>query len=67
MHYTIPGPSFVQGATCELGLFAPISEDEAKVLMAAGDEEHKSRRRGNRDTVKTEAVAPAAPKRPADK
>jgi hypothetical protein len=67
VHYTIPGPSFVQGATCELGLFAPISEDEVKVLMAAGDEQHKSRRRGNRDAVKTEAVEPAAAKQPAGK
>ncbi len=56
VHYTIPGPNFVQGATCQLAMFAPISEDEVKALMAATDVERHSRRRGNRDAVKTEAA-----------
>jgi hypothetical protein len=67
VHYTIPGPGFVQGATCRLALFAPISDDEVKALMAAADEERRSRRRGNRDAVKIEAVKPAAAAQPAGK
>jgi hypothetical protein len=58
VHYTLPGPNLVQGATCELASFAPISEDEIEVLKAATDVERKSRKRGNRDAVKTEAVKP---------
>jgi hypothetical protein len=59
-HIAIPGPAFLPGATCQLSIFGPISDDEVKALAAAGDEEHKSRRRSDRDSVKTEAV-PASP------
>ena len=58
VHYTLPGPNFVQGATCQLATFAPISDDEIEVLKAATDTARKSRKRGNRDAVKTEAVKP---------
>lgn len=58
IHYTLPGPNFVQGATCQLATFAPISEDEIEVLKAATDTERKARKRGSRDAVKTEPVKP---------
>ena len=59
-HIAVPGPAFLPGATCQLSIFGPISDDEVKALVAATEEQHKSRRRGERDAVKTEAV-PAAP------
>jgi hypothetical protein len=43
-------------------MFSPVSEDELKVLMAATDEPKPSRRRGERDTIKTEPVEAAPPK-----
>ncbi len=64
-HIALQGPPFVVGPTCQLGMFGPVSEDEVKVLMAATEEPKRSRRRGDQDAVKTEAVraspAPAAP------
>ena len=59
---TLQGPAFITGPTCEIGLFGPISQDEVKALMAATDEPKRSRRRSDRDAVKTEAVGavPAA-------
>lgn len=60
-HIALQGPAFVTGPTCQLGMFGPVSEDEVKVLMAATDEPKPSRRRGERDAVKTEAVESAPP------
>jgi hypothetical protein len=60
-HIALQGPAFVQGPTCQLGMFAPVTEDEIKAIMAATDEPKPSRRRSDRDAVKTEAVE-AAPK-----
>jgi len=61
-HISVPGPALVPGATCQLGMFTPISEDEINALVAATTENQRSRRRGDRDAVKTEALekAPAA-------
>ena len=61
-HFSLQGPAFVTGPTCQLGMFGPISGDEVKALVAATEELHRSRRRSDRDAVKTEAVeaAPAA-------
>jgi len=59
-HIALQGPAFVVGPTCGLGMFGPVSEDEVKVLMAATAEPKRSRRRGDRDAVKTEAL-PATP------
>jgi hypothetical protein len=62
---TMSGPSFVPGATCQLGLFGPISKDEIDALVAATDKERRTRRRGDRDVVKAEAVQAApAPEKP---
>ena len=55
-HISVPGPAFVPGAVCPLGIFTPISEDEITALVAATTEEQRSRRRGDRDAIKTEAV-----------
>ncbi len=67
-HIALQGPPFVVGPTCQLGMFGPLNEDEVKVLMAATEQPNRSRRRGDQDAVKTEALkaAPAA-KRPAAK
>jgi hypothetical protein len=61
-HIALQGPSFVPGPTCELGMFSPVSADEVAALTAATEVTRKSRRRGDRDAIKTEAVeaAPAA-------
>ncbi len=65
-HFSLQGPAFIVGATCQLSMFGPITQDELKVLMAA-TEEGRTRRRGDRDVVKTEAVEAApAPEPPAD-
>jgi hypothetical protein len=40
-------------------VFTPISADEVDVLTAATEEGQRSRRRGDRDAVKTEAVEKA--------
>jgi hypothetical protein len=67
-HIALQGPPFVVGPTCQLGLFGPVSEDELKVLMAATEEPKRSRRRGDQDAVKTEAIQTSpAPARPAAK
>ena len=58
-HSALQGPAFVIGPTCQLGLFGPVTEDEVKALMAATDEPKPSRRRGDRDAIKTEAVEAA--------
>jgi Family of unknown function (DUF6491) len=55
-HLSVPGPAFVPGAVCQLGMFTPISEDEIDALVAATTEDQRSRRRSDRDAVKTEAV-----------
>ncbi len=64
-HIALQGPAFVIGPSCQLGMFGPVSEDEVKVLVAATAEPKRSRRRGDRDAVRTEAVpaaqAPAQP------
>ena len=59
---TLDGPAFITGPTCQIGMFGPVSPDEVKALMAATDEPKRSRRRTDRDAVKTEAVeaVPAA-------
>jgi hypothetical protein len=66
-HFSLQGPSFVQGATCQLSGFGPISDDEIKALMAATDTQRRSRRRSDRDAVKAEPVeaAPEKPSQPA--
>ena len=63
-HMSVPGPAFVPGAVCQLGIFTPITEDEINALVAATTEEQRTRRRGDRDAVKTEAIekAPATAK-----
>lgn len=62
---TLQGPAFVTGPTCELGMFSPISEDEVKALMATTEGPKPSRRRGDRDAVRTEAVETApSPEQP---
>jgi hypothetical protein len=49
-------------------MFGPVSQDEVKVLLAATEEPKRSRRRGDQDAVKTEAVEAApAPELPATK
>jgi hypothetical protein len=55
-------PALMPGAVCQLGMFTPISEDETNALVAATAEDQLSRRRSDRDAVKTEAIekAPAA-------
>jgi len=58
-HLSVPGPAFVPGAVCQLGIFTPISEDEINALVAATTEDQRSRRRGDRDAVKTEAIEKA--------
>ncbi len=64
-HISVAGPAFVPGATCQLGIFTPITENEIDALVAATTEGQRSRRRGDRDAVKAEAVekapAPAEP------
>ena len=61
-HISVPGPAFVPGAVCQLGIFTPISEDEIAALVAATTQDQRTRRRGDRDAVKIEAIekAPAA-------
>ena len=67
-HIALQGPAFVTGPTCQLGMFGPVSQDEVKVLLAATEEPKRSRRRGDQDAVKTEAVEAApAPDLPATK
>jgi hypothetical protein len=58
---TMQGPAFITGPTCRLGTFGPISPDEVKALVAATDEPKRSRRRSDRDAVKTEAVEAVSP------
>ncbi len=58
-HISVPGPAFVPGAVCQLGIFTPISEEEINALVAATTEDQRSRRRGDRDAVKTEAIEKA--------
>lgn len=58
-HISVPGPALVPGAVCQLGVFTPISADEVDALIAATDTDKPSRRRSDRDAVKTEAVQPA--------
>jgi len=58
-HISVPAPALIPGATCQLGVFTPISADEVDVLTAATEEGQRSRRRGDRDAVKTEAVEKA--------
>jgi hypothetical protein len=53
---TMQGPPFQQGPVCQIGMFSPISPDEVKALMAASQGPKPSRRRTDRDAVKTEAV-----------
>lgn len=58
------GSSYMPAFVCQLGLFAPISEDEAADLEAITAErsERRPRRRGERDMVQTESVElPAEP------
>lgn len=57
-HISVPGPALVPGAVCQLGLFTPISADEVAALLAATDADKPSRRRSDRDAIKTEAVPP---------
>jgi hypothetical protein len=59
---TLQGPAFVTGPTCQIGMFSPVSEDEVSALIAATEKPKPSRRRSDRDAVKTEAVesAPSA-------
>jgi hypothetical protein len=66
-HLSVPGPAFVPGAVCQLGIFTPISDDEINALVAATTEDQRSRRRGDRDAVRTEAIetAPAPAESPA--
>ncbi len=61
-HISVQGPAFVPGATCQLGMFTPITEDEINAIVAATAANQRSRRRTDRDAVKTEAIekAPAA-------
>jgi hypothetical protein len=58
---TMQGPPFQPGPVCQIGMFGPVSPDELKALMAATDESKRSRRRSDRDAVKTEAVDAAPP------
>lgn len=62
-HMSVPGPAFVPGAVSQLGAFTPITEDEINALTAATTEDQRSRRRGDRDAVKAEAIekTPATP------
>jgi hypothetical protein len=60
-HISLDAPAFVPGASCQLSIFNPISDDELKGLVAATGAQNKARRRGERDTVKTEPVPPALP------
>lgn len=52
------GTSYAPAFICQLGLFAPISEDEAADLEAVTAErnERRPRRRGERDMVQAERV-----------
>ncbi len=64
-HMSVPGPAFVPGAVCQLGIFSPITEDEINTLVAATMEDQRSRRRGDRDAVRSapieKAPGPAEP------
>jgi hypothetical protein len=50
------GPSFTPGAICELGIFAPLTQDEVKDLIAVTDSSGRSRRHDDRSEIKTERV-----------
>ena len=60
----IQGPGLMPGAVCQLGVFTPINADEIDALLAATDSEQRSRRRTDRDAIKTEAVQKAPPSSP---
>ena len=44
-HISVPGPAFVAGAVCQLGIFTPITEDEINALVAASADPPSSRPR----------------------
>lgn len=63
---TMQGPPFQAGPVCQIGMFAPVNPDEVQALMATADTSKRSRRRTDRDAVRTEAVEAApATQRPA--
>jgi len=55
---TMQGPPFQPGPVCQIGMFGPVSADEVKALLAVA-EPKRSRKRTDRDAVKTEAVEAA--------
>jgi hypothetical protein len=57
------GTSYMPTVFCPLGMFVPISEDEAAELIALTEEEPRRRRRGARNMIETERVElpPAEP------
>ncbi len=65
------GTNYMPAFVCQLGMFAPISEDEMADLEALTEErsERKPRRRSERDMVRAEPAAlptPAQPTTPAE-
>ena len=61
------GTSYMPAFVCQLGMFAPISEDEMTDLEALTEErsERKPRRRSERDMVRAERAELPAPEQPA--
>jgi hypothetical protein len=61
------GTNYMPAFVCQLGMFAPISEDEMTDLEALTEErsERKPRRRTERDMVRAERAALPAPAEPA--
>jgi hypothetical protein len=52
-HSVLQGPSFAQGAVCQLGLFTPITADEVADLTALTDKTRRGRRMA-RDPIQVE-------------